>query len=76
MKSNAPSFRDLMATRKEEVLGLLSAMGMSPDQGWTEEQLATFTNQIMRKVLKRPEALQNQALLEEMVTDLIPVQMA
>lgn len=69
-------FRELMAARKQEVLELLDSMGMSREQGWSEDQLARYTNQIMRKVLKSPEALHNSAQLEELVTGMVPVQLA
>jgi glutamyl-tRNA reductase len=65
-------FRNLMASRKKEVLRVLEAFGIAPNQGWPEDEIATVAHQIMRKILKKPELLDNTQNLEHLVARYAP----
>jgi glutamyl-tRNA reductase len=67
-------FRTLMAERKKQVFTTLLGFGIAERNGWSKTEIAVLANQIMRKVLKKPETLQNSHNLETLVARYAPVQ--
>ena len=60
-------FRALMAARKKQVFSALRSFGIAERHGWTKREVAAVTNQIMRKILKKPETLKSSRNLETLV---------
>lgn len=67
-------FRTLMAERKKQVFSVLRRFGIAERHGWSKQEIAVLTNQIMRKILKKPEAIQTSQNLEKLVAQYAPVQ--
>jgi glutamyl-tRNA reductase len=66
-------FRALMAARKKQVFSTLRNIGLAERHGWSKNEVAAVTNQIMRKILKKPEALQSPGKLEILVAQYVSV---
>ena len=69
-------FRNLMARRKKQVHKALSRIGIAERYGWSKNEVTVLVNQIMRKILKKPETLQYSRDLEVLVTQYAALQAA
>lgn len=68
-------FRKLMAQRKATIIDILSAGSLHGQNRESDRELKQMTDRIMRRVLKRPEALHNNAALNEIMAEFLPVQL-
>ncbi|MDM9632088.1 glutamyl-tRNA reductase [Robiginitalea aurantiaca] len=60
-------FRSLMAERKKQVFKTLKRIGVAEGHGWSKGEISVLSNRIMRKILKKPETLQNSKNLEKLI---------
>jgi len=69
-------FRTLMAKRKKQVYTALRQIGIAENNGWSTHEVTDLVNQIMRKILKKPETLQNPRNLDVLIAQYAALQAA
>ena len=69
-------FRNLMARRKKQVHSALGRIGIAERYGWSMDEMTVLVDQIMRKILKKPETLQYSRDLEVLVAQYAALQAA
>jgi len=69
-------FRTLMARRKKQVYTALTRVGIAEHYGWSKNEMNALVNQIMRKILKKPETLQYSRDLDVLVAEYTGLQAA
>ena len=69
-------FRNLMARRKKQVHSALGRIGIAERYGWSMDEVTVLVDQIMRKILKKPETLQYSRDLEVLVAQYAALQAA
>jgi glutamyl-tRNA reductase len=67
-------YRDLLAGRKQEVVSLLSEIAQQEGAGLREEELDELANRMVRKLLKNPASLYEEAQMHEVVWRNLPLQ--